>query len=142
MNMLTFHEFQQNITRRYFFSKGSHILGGAALASLMGSRALANTTAAPAQLGSIPTHFPGKVKQIIYLHLTGSPPNLDVYDYKPELVKRNGQDCPQTFGRTYVCIHFWHAEIDGNAPQVRSTRPVGRLAFRCGAEFSFTRHCG
>jgi len=34
---------------------------------------------------------------VIYLHLTGSPPHLDLYDYKPELVKRNGQDCPDAF---------------------------------------------
>jgi hypothetical protein len=34
---------------------------------------------------------------VIYLHLTGSPPHLDLFDYKPELVKRHGQPCPQTF---------------------------------------------
>ncbi|MGK0184495.1 MAG: hypothetical protein ACI9R3_000267 [Verrucomicrobiales bacterium] len=39
----------------------------------------------------------GKAKQVIYLHLTGSPPHLDLWDYKPELVKRNGQDCPDEF---------------------------------------------
>jgi hypothetical protein len=29
--------------------------------------------------------------------MTGSPPNLDIFDYKPELIKRDGQDCPDTF---------------------------------------------
>ena len=45
-----------------------------------------------------------RAKRVIYLHLTGSPPNLDVYDYKPELNKRDGQDCPQEFlaGRTFA----------------------------------------
>ena len=38
-----------------------------------------------------------KAKRVIYLHLTGSPPHLDLYDYKPELVKRTGQDCPEQF---------------------------------------------
>jgi hypothetical protein len=38
-----------------------------------------------------------KAKRVIYLHLTGSPPHLDLYDYKPELVKRTGQDCPDEF---------------------------------------------
>ena len=33
----------------------------------------------------------------IYLHLTGSPPHLDLWDYKPELVKRDGQECPDEF---------------------------------------------
>ncbi len=29
--------------------------------------------------------------------MTGSPPNLDLYDYKPELVRRNGEACPESF---------------------------------------------
>lgn len=49
-------------------------------------------------------HFAAKAKRVIYLHLTGSPPNLDIYDYKPELVKRDGQECPDEFlnGRTFA----------------------------------------
>ncbi|MDA7926364.1 DUF1501 domain-containing protein, partial [Mariniblastus sp.] len=49
-------------------------------------------------------HFPAKAKRVIYLHLTGSPPNLDLYDYKPELVKRTGEPCPDEFlkGRTFA----------------------------------------
>ena len=31
--------------------------------------------------------------------MAGSPPHLDLFDYKPELVRRNGQDCPQEFLR-------------------------------------------
>lgn len=48
-------------------------------------------------LASKPAHFAGRAKRVIYLHLTGSPPHLDLYDYKPELVKRTGQDCPDQF---------------------------------------------
>ena len=36
---------------------------------------------------------------MIYLHMAGSPPHLDLFDYKPELVKRNGQPCPDEFVR-------------------------------------------
>ena len=43
------------------------------------------------------SHFEPTAKRVIYLHLTGSPPHLDLFDYKPELVKRDGQPCPQTF---------------------------------------------
>src|SRR5262249_49029508 len=42
-------------------------------------------------------HFAPKAKRVIYLHLTGSPPHLDLFDYKPELVKRDGQLCPDDF---------------------------------------------
>ncbi|MEC8866751.1 MAG: DUF1501 domain-containing protein, partial [Verrucomicrobiota bacterium] len=38
-----------------------------------------------------------KAKRVIYVHLTGSPPHLDLWDYKPELVKRTDQDCPDEF---------------------------------------------
>ncbi len=31
------------------------------------------------------------------IHCAGSPPHLDLLDYKPELVKRTGQDCPDEF---------------------------------------------
>ena len=42
-------------------------------------------------------HFAPKAKRLIYIHLTGSPPNLDLFDYKPELVKRDGQPCPDEY---------------------------------------------
>ena len=29
--------------------------------------------------------------------MTGSPPHLDLFDYKPDLVKLDGQDCPAQF---------------------------------------------
>ncbi|MFO1093028.1 MAG: DUF1501 domain-containing protein [Planctomycetaceae bacterium] len=93
--MISLNEFQQNITRRYFFSKGSHVLGGAALASLMGDRAFADA-AAPAPLGAIPTHFPAKVKQVIYLHMVGGPAQLDLYDYKPVMNDWFDKDLPDS----------------------------------------------
>jgi len=42
-------------------------------------------------------HFTPKAKRVIYLHLTGSPPHLDMWDYKPELEKRTDQECPDEF---------------------------------------------
>ena len=42
-------------------------------------------------------HFSPKAKRVIYLHLTGSPPHLDMWDYKPELNKRTDQECPDEF---------------------------------------------
>ncbi len=38
-----------------------------------------------------------KAKRVIYLHMTGSPPNLDMFDYKPELSKFDGTDCPEQY---------------------------------------------
>ena len=40
------------------------------------------------------THFPAKAKHVIYLHMTGSPPQQELFDNKPALVKYNMQPCP------------------------------------------------
>jgi hypothetical protein len=94
----------QQVTRRHFLQQSQAGLGAIALASLLG-RDLPAATSPPADpLAPRPPHFPAKAKRVIYLHLTGSPPHLDLFDYKPELVKRDGQDCPEEFlkGRTFA----------------------------------------
>ncbi len=48
-------EFKRNITRRHFFSQGSHLLGTATLASLMGDRVLGASSAAQPAAGAMPT---------------------------------------------------------------------------------------
>ena len=76
-----------------------------ALASMTTERAAADVAFSPMQpLAEREPHIEAKAKRVIYLHLTGSPPNLDIYDYKPELVKRDGQNCPDEFlkGRTFA----------------------------------------
>jgi hypothetical protein len=88
----------QNVTRRHFLRDSATGLGAVALASLLA----AETSAAPASRAGDPLapkapHFPGKAKRVIYLHLTGSPPHLDLFDYKPELVRLSGQPCPDEF---------------------------------------------
>jgi len=86
----------QHLTRRHFLGKSAYGLGAIALGSLLkGSLAAAATPANP--LAPRASHFAARAKQVIYLHLTGSPPHLDLFDYKPELVKRDGQDCPDAF---------------------------------------------
>lgn len=89
----------QNLTRRHFLGKGAHGLGALALGSLL-RESLSGSTPSPAVIDPLAPrapHYAPKAKRVIYLHLTGSPPHLDLYDYKPELVKRNGQDCPDAF---------------------------------------------
>ncbi|MFK7817629.1 MAG: DUF1501 domain-containing protein [Planctomycetaceae bacterium] len=95
----------QNVTRRHFLSSQGLGLGAMAVSSLSGGRAMADIPINPMQpLESRKSHFEPKAKRVIYLHLTGSPPNLDLYDYKPELVKRSGQECPDEFlkGKTFA----------------------------------------
>lgn len=42
-------------------------------------------------------HFPAKVKSVIWLHQNGAPSTIDLFDYKPELVKLAGQPVPASF---------------------------------------------
>jgi hypothetical protein len=93
--MIPFHEFKQNITRRHFFAQGSHLLGTAALASLLGDRAPA-AEASKTLIQPGKTHFPAKAKQIIYLHMVGGPPQMDLYDYKPVMQEWYDKDLPDT----------------------------------------------
>lgn len=87
----------QQTTRRHFI-KGSGLgLGTIALASLLDNESSASPAKLPNPLATRQPHFPARAKRVIYLHLTGSPPHLDLFDYKPELVKRDGQDCPAEF---------------------------------------------
>ena len=87
----------QQVTRRHFLGHSSVGLGAAALASLLRDEVSGSTRGVSDPLSVRPPHFAPRAKRVIYLHLTGSPPHLDLFDYKPELVKLDGQDCPDEF---------------------------------------------
>src|SRR5262245_34707009 len=94
-----------DVTRRHFLSSAGIGIGAMALSTLAGEHARADVAVNAMQpLAERRPHFTPRANRVIYLHLTGSPPNLDIYDYKPELVKHDGQDCPGTFlaGRTFA----------------------------------------
>ena len=89
-------------TRRQFLhSAGQFSLGAIALDALLGNNAEAAT---PNPMAPRKPHFPAKAKRVVYLHMSGAPPHLDILDYKPELVKRNGQPAPDQFvkGKTFA----------------------------------------
>lgn len=50
--------------------------------------------------------FPGKAKSVIYLHMAGAPSQLELFDYKPELMKLDGKDCPPSLlaGKRFAFI--------------------------------------
>src|SRR5262249_32493663 len=41
-----------------------------------------------------PPHFAPRAKRVIYLHMSGGPPQQDLFDEKPALVKHHMQPCP------------------------------------------------
>jgi len=87
----------QHTTRRHFLTESSAGIGAMAFASLLAKDSPAAAAAMDNPLAPKKPHFQAKAKRVIYLHLTGSPPNLDLFDYKPELVKLSGKPCPAEF---------------------------------------------
>ncbi len=71
-------------------------MGGAALAALMGSETFAARDKQTSQRGALRPHLPGKAKHIIYLHMVGGPPQMDLYDYKPVMQEWYDKDLPDS----------------------------------------------
>jgi hypothetical protein len=83
--------------RRQFLFQSGLGLGSMALSSLMASESPA-ADAAPNPFKGIldAPHFAPKAKRIIYLFMSGGPSQLDLFDYKPLLNEKNGQDLPES----------------------------------------------
>jgi hypothetical protein len=85
-------------TRRQFLrSAGQFSLGAIALQSILHAGGSTTPDLRGNPLAVRKPHFSPRAKRAIYLHMSGGPPHLDIFDYKPELVKRDGQDCPEQF---------------------------------------------
>jgi uncharacterized protein (DUF1501 family) len=81
--------------RRRFLNRFGLGLGGIALADLLNSNAAAASTEAGHGVLNEP-HFPPKAKRIIYLFMSGGPSQLDLFDYKPLLNQRQGEQLPDS----------------------------------------------
>ena len=88
MNTHPVDQYFRTLTRRQLFQRVGLGVGGFALANLLNN----DLSAAPQNPFS---HFAPKAKNVIYFHLVGAPSHLDLFDYKPELQKRNGELCPK-----------------------------------------------
>src|SRR5262245_32771562 len=90
--MIPFEEFRQQVSRRYFLSAGSHLLGGAALATVAGKAFATSAMPVPAAV----THLAPKAKQVIYLLMVGRPSQMDLFDYKPVMNEWFDKDLPES----------------------------------------------
>jgi uncharacterized protein (DUF1501 family) len=120
MNPLT--ELHTQHTRRAFLGRGTLGLGGIALGSLLNAQA-AKRNAIGGQAG-LP-HFAPKAKRVIYLFQSGGPSQMDLFDYKPHLAKRFGEEVPES---------IYPAER-------KTTMTSGQASFPCApSTLKFTRH--
>ena len=83
-------EHQLTLTRRQLFGRAATGIGTVALGSLLAQRA-----EAAKGLPGFP-NFPPKAKRVIYLHQSGAPSQMDLFDYKPTLGARFGEDLPDS----------------------------------------------
>ncbi|MBX7164935.1 MAG: DUF1501 domain-containing protein [Pirellulales bacterium] len=82
------------LSRRHFFQSTGLSLGGMALAALPGpAGCAAELVRASGGLPGLP-HHPPRARSVIYLQMLGGPSQLDLFDHKPELNARHGQDVP------------------------------------------------
>jgi hypothetical protein len=87
-------------TRRSFLGRAGAGVGLAALATLLGEDALAESGAPSAAPGvrGFPDHAP-TARRVIYLFQSGAPSQIDLFDHKPGLGKLYGTELPESVRR-------------------------------------------
>ena len=90
------------LTRRHFLRQAQLSLGAIALGELFAKSAQAQASlkqAKPASIGPLavkPPMFRPRAKRVIYVHLSGAPPQHDLFDWKPKLNELHLQPCPDS----------------------------------------------
>ena len=92
------HHLNFQMNRRDFFGRFALGMGGMALFGLLHREALATEQKIASPFTGIldRPHFAPKAKRIIYLFMSGGPSQHDLFDYKPLLNEKNGEDLPES----------------------------------------------
>lgn len=90
-----------HLSRREFFGRAASGVGVAALALLLQEEGLAAPRPGPAPSSAMKPspglpHFPPKAKRVIVLWQGGAPSHVDLFDHKPGLIAKNGQQVPES----------------------------------------------
>ncbi|MBS0204146.1 MAG: DUF1501 domain-containing protein [Planctomycetes bacterium] len=93
----------QPLDRRGFFQQSGLGLGALSLGTLLSE---ATSARASSETATRRPHFVPRAKSVIYLHMIGAPSQLDLFDSKPELARRDGEACPESLlaGRRFAFI--------------------------------------
>ncbi len=90
--------FNNPLSRRDLFRRAGHGAGLLALAGLLDEsrllvpRAMAAPSVDP--LAPRPPQLKTRAKSVIWLFMNGGPSQVDTWDYKPELIRRHGEELP------------------------------------------------
>src|SRR4051812_23441070 len=80
------------ISRREFLWQSGGGLGGIALGALLArENSLANVSTSEGLLSG-QLQYPARAKRVIQLFMAGAASHVDMFDYKPLLQKRNGEE--------------------------------------------------
>ena len=113
----------ESFSRRAFLNRVGMGLGTMAVADMLNPH-VAQASAVQSSKMYMP-HFEHKAKRVIYLFQSGGPSQLDLYDYKPLLNERNGEELPAS-----VRAGQRLTAMSGN----QSSLPMA------GSHFTFTQH--
>ena len=84
------------LNRRHFLNQSGLSLGNVALATLLDEACGGNRIIDMSHGGERVAHFPAQAKRIIYLFMHGGPSQLDLFDHKPGLRQRHGEELPES----------------------------------------------
>jgi hypothetical protein len=99
-------------TRRHFLKESAMGLGALGIGYLLGSCGMKNKSVHALSFDPVHPLLPksppmfARAKSVIYLHMAGAPSQLELFDYKPELTKMDGKDCPLSLleGKNFAFI--------------------------------------
>ena len=105
-------ELNRALGRRAFLGQASMGLGGLGLAQLL----------RPDLFGAHPgtdrfSKRPKRINRVIFLCMAGGPAHLELFDYKPELAKRDGEPMPETFTKNQQIAQLQGQELRILGPQ-------------------------
>ena len=93
-------EISAAMTRRQFFRRSTAgiAIGIPALATLLATDGFAADDATNPKTGGLVglPHFPPKARRVIFLHQSGAPSQMELFDYKPNLVNLQGSELPDS----------------------------------------------
>src|SRR5712692_10359757 len=118
MNLIQISHLPTANSRREFLFQAGGGFGAIALSWLLARDGYATDSGRSSAnpLAAKPPHFPGKAKSIIFMFMVGGPSPIDLFDPKPELIRRQGQPLPESFGRPVSDF------TRGDTPLLASTR--------------------
>lgn len=105
-------EARRAICRRAFLGEASMGLGALGLAQIL----------RPDVFGAEPgpivfSKRPTRVSRVIFLCMAGGPAHLELFDYKPELAKRDGEPMPESFTKNQQIAQLQGQELRILGPQ-------------------------